>query len=49
MGGPGTIDPGTMTLDSNGDGIPDSVEVQLGTDPKVADSHLGIDKSLYTK
>jgi hypothetical protein len=38
MDGPGTIDPGTTTLDTGGDGIPDSVEVQLGTDPKVAGS-----------
>lgn len=38
MDGPGTVNPGTVALDTDGDGIPDEVEVQMGTDPKVADS-----------
>jgi hypothetical protein len=47
MSGPGTIAPGTVALDTDGDGIPDSVEVQMGTDPKVADS-INIGASGYT-
>ncbi|TVY85099.1 putative pectate lyase C [Lachnellula suecica] len=47
MSGPGTIDPGTVALDTDGDGIPDSVEVKMGTDPNVADS-MNIGASGYT-
>lgn len=47
MNGPGTIDSGKVALDTDGDGIPDSVEVQMGTDPKVSDS-MKIGASGYT-
>ncbi len=38
MGGPGTIASGTKAKDTDGDGIPDAVEVAMGTNPNVADS-----------
>ncbi|CAG8982218.1 hypothetical protein HYALB_00003655 [Hymenoscyphus albidus] len=38
MSGPGTIAPGTVAVDTDGDGIPDAEETKLGTDPNVADS-----------
>lgn len=38
MYGPGTIAAGTTPTDTDGDGIPDSAETALGTDPKVADA-----------
>lgn len=47
MNGPGTIALGTVALDTDSDGNPDSVEMQMGTDSKVADS-MKIGASGYT-
>ncbi|KAL3421104.1 pectate lyase [Phlyctema vagabunda] len=38
MNGPGTIAGGTVATDTDGDGIPDSAEAVLGTNPNVVDS-----------
>ncbi|KAL4769775.1 putative pectate lyase C [Aspergillus nidulans var. acristatus] len=38
FGGVGDLDGGETPADTDGDGIPDDVETQLGTDPNVADS-----------
>ncbi|KAL3434531.1 pectin lyase fold/virulence factor [Aspergillus tetrazonus] len=38
FGGVGDLDGGETPTDTDGDGIPDDVETQLGTDPNVADS-----------
>ncbi|RHZ65421.1 hypothetical protein CDV55_106675 [Aspergillus turcosus] len=38
MGGPGTLNGGTPATDTDGDGIPDAAERQLGTDPNTKDS-----------
>ena len=38
MSGPGTVASGTAPKDTDSDGIPDSVELSLGTNPNVADS-----------
>jgi hypothetical protein len=38
MGGPGTLNGGTPAKDTDGDGIPDEAEKQLGTDPNTNDS-----------
>ncbi|KAL4808062.1 pectin lyase fold/virulence factor [Aspergillus unguis] len=38
FGGVGDLDGGETWTDTDGDGIPDDVETQLGTDPNVADS-----------
>ncbi|KAL4926393.1 polysaccharide lyase family 1 protein [Aspergillus undulatus] len=38
FGGVGDLDGGETPVDSDGDGIPDDVEAELGTDPNVADS-----------
>jgi len=38
MFGPGTIAAGTKPVDTDGDGIPDSVEIANGWNPNVADS-----------
>jgi hypothetical protein len=47
MGGPGDLDPGTTPTDTDGDGLPDEVEAELGTDPSVNDS-MELDSSGYT-
>ncbi|KAL2869662.1 polysaccharide lyase family 1 protein [Aspergillus lucknowensis] len=47
MGGPGDLDGGTPPTDTDGDGIPDDAEAELGTDPNVADS-LELDSIGYT-
>ncbi|KAL4916172.1 putative pectate lyase C [Aspergillus aurantiobrunneus] len=47
VGGPGDLDGGTTPTDTDGDGIPDDVEAELGTDPNVADS-TELDSSGYT-
>jgi hypothetical protein len=38
MGGPGSLNGGTPATDTDGDGIPDAAERQLGTDPNTKDS-----------
>lgn len=38
FGGVGELAGGQAPTDTDGDGIPDDVETQLGTDPSVADS-----------
>jgi hypothetical protein len=45
--GPGEIDPGTPLVDTDGDGIPDDAEAELGTDPQTADS-MELHSSGYT-
>ena len=47
VNGPGDIDPGTSLVDSDGDGIPDDAETELGTDPQTADS-MELHSSGYT-
>ncbi|KAE8315198.1 putative pectate lyase C [Aspergillus transmontanensis] len=47
MGGAGDLDQGTTPTDTDGDGIPDDAEAELGTDPKTADS-MELDTSGYT-
>ncbi|KAK2785774.1 hypothetical protein FQN51_003781 [Onygenales sp. PD_10] len=47
MNRPGEIDGGTVAVDTDGDGIPDDAEAELGTDPAVADS-MRLDASGYT-
>ncbi|KAE8165133.1 putative pectate lyase C [Aspergillus tamarii] len=47
MGGAGDLDQGTTPTDTDGDGIPDDAEAELGTDPKIADS-MELDASGYT-
>ncbi|KAL4867959.1 putative pectate lyase C [Aspergillus spectabilis] len=47
IGGPGEIDGGSPRTDTDGDGIPDDAEVELGTDPNVVDS-LELHESGYT-
>ncbi|KAE8377554.1 putative pectate lyase C [Aspergillus bertholletiae] len=47
MGGAGDLDKGTTPTDTDGDGIPDDAEENLGTDPKTADS-MKLDTSGYT-
>jgi hypothetical protein len=47
MGGPGDLDGGTTPTDTDGDGIPDDEEAELGTDPNVHDS-MELDASGYT-
>ncbi|KAK2772912.1 hypothetical protein FQN52_004813 [Onygenales sp. PD_12] len=47
VNGPGEIDGGTAAVDTDGDGIPDDAEAELGTDPAVADS-MRLDASGYT-
>ncbi|KAE8400377.1 putative pectate lyase C [Aspergillus pseudonomiae] len=47
MGGAGDLDQGTAPTDTDGDGIPDDAEAELGTDPNTADS-MTLDASGYT-
>ncbi|KAJ1707211.1 hypothetical protein G4B11_007268 [Aspergillus flavus] len=47
MGGAGDLDQGTTPTDTDGDGIPDDAEAELGTDPNTADS-MDLDTSGYT-
>ncbi|KAF7163045.1 hypothetical protein CNMCM5623_008065 [Aspergillus felis] len=47
MGGPGTLNGGTSATDTDGDGIPDAAEKQLGTDPNTKDS-MKLHSSGYT-
>ncbi|KAE8420844.1 putative pectate lyase C [Aspergillus pseudocaelatus] len=47
MGGAGDLDQGTTPTDTDGDGIPDDAEAELGTDPNTADS-MELDASGYT-
>ena len=47
VNGPGEIDGGTAAVDTDGDGIPDDVEAELGTDPATDDS-MELDASGYT-
>ncbi|OGM43260.1 pectate lyase C [Aspergillus bombycis] len=47
MGGAGDLDQGTAPTDTDGDGIPDDAEAELGTDPNTADS-MELDASGYT-
>ncbi|GAB1201175.1 hypothetical protein APSETT444_010563 [Aspergillus pseudonomiae] len=47
MGGAGDLDQGTAPTDTDGDGIPDGAEAELGTDPNTADS-MTLDASGYT-
>ncbi|KAB8277608.1 putative pectate lyase C [Aspergillus minisclerotigenes] len=47
MGGAGDLDKGTTPIDTDGDGIPDDAEAELGTDPNTADS-MELDTSGYT-
>ncbi|KAE8154686.1 pectin lyase-like protein [Aspergillus avenaceus] len=47
MGGAGDLDGGSSPTDTDGDGIPDAAEEELGTDPKTADS-MKLDSSGYT-
>ncbi|KAH2933237.1 hypothetical protein KXW73_005134 [Aspergillus fumigatus] len=47
MGGPGTLNGGTPAKDTDGDGIPDEAEKQLGTDPNTNDS-MKLHSSGYT-
>ncbi|GIK06014.1 hypothetical protein Aspvir_010132 [Aspergillus viridinutans] len=47
MGGPGTLKGGTPATDTDGDGIPDAAEKQLGTDPNTNDS-MKLHSSGYT-
>ncbi|KAK2759777.1 hypothetical protein FQN54_002511 [Arachnomyces sp. PD_36] len=47
VNGPGEIDPGTALVDTDGDGIPDDAEAELGTDPDTADS-MDLHSSGYT-
>ena len=46
MGGPGDLDGGNAPVDTDGDGIPDDVEKELGTDPNKHDS-MELDSSGY--
>ncbi|RMZ36866.1 hypothetical protein AFCA_008221 [Aspergillus flavus] len=47
MGGAGDLDKGTTPIDTDGDGIPDDAEAELGTDPNTADS-MELDTTGYT-
>ncbi|KAL3480845.1 pectin lyase fold/virulence factor [Aspergillus californicus] len=47
MGGPGDLDGGVTPTDTDGDGIPDDAEAELGTDPNVDDS-MELHSSGYT-
>lgn len=45
---PGALQGGAAVVDTDGDGIPDDVELMLGTDPNVADSLQDEDGNGYT-
>ncbi|EAU34536.1 conserved hypothetical protein [Aspergillus terreus NIH2624] len=47
MGGPGDLDGGSPPTDSDGDGIPDDAETEIGSDPNTADS-MELHSSGYT-
>lgn len=47
MGGAGDLDGGSAPTDSDGDGIPDDVEAEIGSDPNTADA-MEIHESGYT-
>ncbi|KAL5362328.1 putative pectate lyase C [Aspergillus floccosus] len=47
MGGPGDLDGGSPPADSDGDGIPDDAETEIGSDPNTADS-MELHSSGYT-
>ncbi|KAF2251541.1 polysaccharide lyase family 1 protein [Trematosphaeria pertusa] len=48
MSGPGTIAGGTKAVDTDGDGIPDAVETQMGFDPSRNDAMEDKDGDGYT-
>jgi len=47
LNGPGSVDPGVASTDTDGDGIPDDAEIILGTNPKLKDS-IKLHSSGYT-